>query len=239
MRLDAELRHPTYRKMDDRYAPLPPGSFDDSLGALWRKGLRLARNLAISGGLAGVGGLVLGAALTDNWLAQIFVTLFAAAVLWIPMLGITIWVSRLFGQRPAAPLPATAPADPVNARLAASWRRLSLAAPRQRERIVTLERSIGRSRTSFTGTSLDADAHELCAMIDRRLPDLIDHELDSLAPDSRNRDRQIGDLIDLVEQFARHCGSKRDGALVDSAYHAEVLKRRFEARLTDSDPLDR
>ncbi len=222
--------------MDDRYAAFPPGPFDDSVGALWRKGLRLVRNLAISGALAGVGGLVLGAALTDNWLAQIFVTLFAAAVLWLPMLGVTIWASGLFGRRRDAPLAAAAPAD---ARLAESWRRLSLAAPRQRERIVTLQRSIGRSRTSFAVASLDADAHELCAMIDRRLPDLIDHELDSLAPDSRGRDRQIGDLVDLVEQFARHCGSKRDGAAVNSAYHAEVLKRRFEARLNDSSPLDR
>ena len=219
--------------MDDRTAPYPPGPFDDGLASLWRKGLRLVRNLAISGALAGVGGLVLGAALTDNWLAQIFLTLFAAAVLWIPMLGITIWVSRLFGRRRAAPLPATARADPVNARLAASWRRLTLAAPRQRERIVTLERSIERSRTSFTGASMDADAHELCAMIDRRLPDLIDHELDSLAPDSRGRDHQVGELIDLVEQFVRHCSSKRDGVTDNSAYQAEVLRRRFEARLAD------
>lgn len=222
--------------MDDRYAPYPPGPFDDSLGALWRKGLRFARNVAISGALAGVGGLVLGAALTDNWLAQIFVTLFAAAVLWIPMLGITIWASRLFGRRREAPRPAATIDNPVNARLASSWRRLSVAAPRQRERIVTLERSLERSRTSFGGSSMDTDAHELCAMIDRRLPDLIDHELDSLSPDSRGRDAQLGDLVDLVEQFVRHCGKKRDGAADDSAYQAEVLKRRFEARLNDDTP---
>ena len=126
----------------------------------------------------------------------------------------------------------------VDSRLAAGWRRLGLAAPRQRERIATLERSLDRSRTSFAGATMDADAHELCAMIDRRLPDLIDHELDSLAPDSRGRERQIGDLVDLVEQFVRHCSSKRDGAAVDSAYHAEVLKRRFEARLADDRPFD-
>lgn len=224
--------------MDDRYASFPPGSFDDNIGALWRKGLRLVRNLAISGVLAGVGGLVLGAVLTDNWLAQIFVTLFAAAVLWLPMLGFTIWVSRLFGPRRETPPSTSAVDNPAHSRLASSWRRLSLAAPRQRERIVTLQRSIERSRTSFAGASLDADAHELCAMIDRRLPDLIDHELDSLAPDSRGRDRQIGDLVDLVEQFARHCGSKRDGAADNSAYQAEILRRRFEARLADDRPFD-
>ncbi len=83
---------------------------------------------------------------------------------------------------------------------------------------------------------MDSDAGELCAMIDKRLPDLIDHELDSLAPDSRGRDKQVGELVDLVEQFVRHCGAKRDGAVDHSAYQAEVLKRRFEARLNDDTP---
>lgn len=219
--------------MDDRTAPCPPDPFGDGLATLWSKGLRLARNLAIAGGLAGIGGIALGAALTDGWLAQIFVTLFAAAVLWIPMLVATIWVSRLFGRRRVVPKQVGAPGTLVDVRLAASWRRLSLAAPRQRERIITLERSLERSRTSFAASSMDADAHELCAMIDRRLPDLIDHELDSLAPDSRGRDAQVGELVDLVEQFVRHCGSKRDGVSDNSAYQAEVLRRRFEARLAD------
>ena len=85
---------------------------------------------------------------------------------------------------------------------------------------------------------MDADAHELCAMIDKRLPDLIDHELNSLAPDTRGRERQVGELIDMVEQFVRHCGNKRDGAQVRFRYQAEVLKRRFEARLADPTPFD-
>lgn len=224
--------------MDDR-TPYLPAPYEDGLTALWRKGVRLARNLAIAGAMAGVSGLVLGATLTDGWLAQIFVTLFAAAVLWLPMLGLTIWASRLFGRRrPATPSTIEATASPVDTRLAASWHRLGLAAPRQRDRIATLQRSLDRSRSSFAGVRLDADAYELCAMIDRRLPDLIDHELDSLAPDNRGRNRQVGELVDLVEQFARHCSAKRDGAAVDSAYHAEVLKRRFEARLNDSSPFD-
>lgn len=225
--------------MDDRYAPYPPGPLGDGLAALWRKGLNLARKVAIAGALAGVGGIALGAALTDNWFAQIFLTLFAAAALWIPILAATVWVGRRLERRRDAPQQAVATNSLVNARLAASWRRLSLAAPGQRERIIALERSLDRSRTSFAASSLDADAHELCAMIDRRLPDLIDHELDSLAPDNRSRERQVGELIELVEQFTRHCGSKRDGAHDNSAYHAEVLKRRFEARLADPGTLDR
>lgn len=222
--------------MDDRYLPYPPNPFEDGLTNLWRQGLRLVRNVAIAGALAGLGGILLGAALTDGWLAQIFVTIFAALVLWLPMLGATIWASRLFGgRRRAAPSQVDVTpnkADPDN-RLAASWRRLSLAAPRQRERIVTLQRSLERSRTSLGATAMDTDAHELCAMIDKRLPDLIDHELDSLAPDSRGRNAQVGELVDLVEQFVRHCGAKRDGSAVNSAYQAEVLRRRFEARLAD------
>ncbi len=225
--------------MDDRYSPYPPSQFEDGLTNLWRQGLRLARNVAIAGALAGLGGIFLGAALTDGWLAQIFVTLFAAFLLWLPMLGVVVWASRIFGRRGRA-VPnhidvTPNKVDPDNP-LAASWRRLSLAAPRQRERIVTLQRSIERSRTSLAAKEMDSDAGELCAMIDKRLPALIDHELDSLAPDSRGRDRQVGELVDLVEQFARHCGTRRDGAGDDSAYQAEVLKRRFEARLADDTP---
>lgn len=225
--------------MDDRYSPYPPSPFDDGIANLWRQGLRFARNVAIAGALAGLGGIVLGAVLTDGWLAQIFVTLFAAFVLWLPMLGVTIWASRLLGgRRRAGPVTVDVTPNTVENRLESSWRRLSVAAPRQRERIVTLQRSLVRSRTSFAATSMDTDAHELCAMIDKRLPDLIDHELDSLAPDSRGRERQVGELVDLVEQFVRHCGAKRDGAADHSAYQAEVLKRRFEARLNDDRPFD-
>ena len=225
--------------MDDRYSPYPPSPFDQGLAKMWRNGLRLARNVAIAGALAGLGGIVLGAALTDGWLAQIFLTLFAAFVLWLPMIGLTVWASRLLGRRGRS-VPNHVDVTPGkvdrDSPLAASWRRLSLAAPRQGQRIVTLQRSLERSRSSFAATSMDSDAHELCAMIDRRLPDLIDHELDSLAPDSRGRDQQVGDLVDLVEQFVRHCGAKRDGAADNSAYQAEVLKRRFEARLADDTP---
>lgn len=225
--------------MDERYSSFPPGPFDEGIANLWRRGLRLARNVAMAGALAGLGGIVLGAALTDGWLAQIFVTLFAAFLLWLPMLGLVVWVSRLLDRRGrghATPgtidVTPNRTVDPLNA----SWQRLALAAPRQRDRIVSLQRSLDRSRTSLAATSMDTDAHELCAMIDKRLPALIDHELDSLAPDSRGRDRQVGDLIDLVEQFVRHCGAKRDGIGDDSAYRAEVLKRRFEARLNDDAP---
>lgn len=225
--------------MDERYSPYSPSPLEDGLGNLMRQGLRFARNVAIAGVLAGLGGLVLGAALTDGWLGQIFVTLFAAFLLWLPMLGLTMWVSRMLGRRGQA-VPAVVDVTPNKPedRLSSSWRRLSVAAPRQRERIVSLQRSLDRSRTSLSNAALDADAGELCAMIDKRLPDLIDHELDSLAPDSRGRDRQVGELVDLVEQFVRHCGAKRDGAADSSAFQAEVLKRRFETRLADDRPFD-
>ena len=225
--------------MDHRTSHYPPGPFGQGLAGLWRRGLILARNVAIAGALAGLGGIVLGAALTDNWLAQIFVTLFAAFVLWLPMLGVTVWASRLFGRRGrAGPGVVDVVPNTPEGRLETSWQRLVRVAPRQRERIVSLQRSLDRSRTSLAATTMDTDAHELCAMIDKRLPALIDHELDSLAPDSKGRERQVGDLVDLVEQFVRHCGSKRDGVADSSAYQAEVLKRRFEARLADDRPFD-
>ena len=79
--------------------------------------------------------------------------------------------------------------------------------------------------------ALDPDAHDLCVLIDRRLPELIDRELDALPPDDRGRREGVAALIRLVEQFARHCGAKRDGRAASSAYEAEVLRRRFEERL--------
>ncbi len=222
------------------HSPYPPSPFDDGITKLWQRGLRLVRTLAIAGALAGLGGIVLGAALTDGWFTQIFVTLFASLMLWVPMTVLTVSVSRWLDRRRAPrQIDATANAvwpDAAGSRLETSWRRLGMAAPRQRERIMTLQRSLDRSRHSLSAATMDTDAHELCVMIDKRLPDLIDHELDSLAPDSKGRDRQVGDLVDLVEQFVRHCGSKRDGAGDDSAYRAEVLKRRFEARLNDDKP---
>ncbi len=135
--------------MDDRYSPYPPTPFDDGIANLWRQGLRFARNVAIAGALAGLGGIVLGAVLTDGWLAQIFVTLFAAFVLWLPMLGVTMWASRLLGgRRRTGPVTVDVTPNKVDSRLESSWRRLSVAAPRQRDRIVTLQRSLERSRSS-------------------------------------------------------------------------------------------
>jgi hypothetical protein len=228
--------------MNDRSSPYPPGPFDQVVSNFWQNGLRIVRNVAIAGVLAGLCGMVLGAVLTDGWLAQIFVTLFASFLLWLPMIGVTLWASRLAGRRRRPDrqqvdvTPNTSSTETAEDRLAASWRRLGRAAPRQRERITALERSLGRSRTSLGQVRLDSDAHELCAMIDRRLPDLIDHELDSLAPDSRGRDQQVSELVDLVEQFVRHCGTRSEGAADQSAYQAEILKRRFETRLSNDQP---
>ena len=78
---------------------------------------------------------------------------------------------------------------------------------------------------------LDPDAHDLCVLIDRRLPELIERELDSLPPGDRERRERLSSLIALVEDFARHCGRKRDGSPAGSDYQAEVLRRRFEERL--------
>mgnify|MGYP006186018425 CR=1 FL=1 len=61
---------------------------------------------------------------------------------------------------------------------------------------------------------------------------LIHRELDHLAPDDRNRRRQIGELIELIEQFARHCSRKRSGDKAIAAHEAAVLRRRFESHLS-------
>ena len=79
---------------------------------------------------------------------------------------------------------------------------------------------------------MDPDANDLCILIDRRLPELIDRELDSLAPDDRGRTKQLDELVDLVEQFARHCSRSREGGS-HAEREAAILRRRFEHRLTE------
>lgn len=196
------------------------------------RGMRFARRVALAFGLAAVGGIVIGAAVTDNWFAQIFVTILAGAALWVPMLFALLGVERLFARRPtrhADVIEATAVAVPATG--GRHWQRLAAAAPAERERIGALQRSLDNSQRALTASKLDPDAHDLCVLIDRRLPELIEHELDTLPPDDRGRRQAIGDLIGLVEQFARHCSRKRDGEGPDSSYQAEILRRRFEERL--------
>ena len=57
------------------------------------------------------------------------------------------------------------------------------------------------------------------------------HRLDTLPPDDRNRGRQVAELVDLIEQFARHCSRPRSGDVDDAGFEAAVLRRRFEDRL--------
>ena len=112
------------------------------------------------------------------------------------------------------------------------WRRLAVAAPRDAERIGVLQRSIERSRLALGRAELDPEAHEVCLLIDRRLPELIEHELDDLAPDDLGRRRQIDELVDLIEQFARDCSRRNGSDTVAGRHGAEVLRRRFEAHLS-------
>ena len=195
------------------------------------RGMRLAKRAALAFALAAVGGIAIGAAATDNWLAQIFVTILAGAALWVPVLITLLGIERLFARQPAPPgvIEATAVAVPDPG--GRHWQRLAAAAPAERERIAALQRSVEHSHRTLSSASLDPEAHDLCVLIDRRLPELIDHELDTLPPDDRGRRQAISELVGLVEQFARHCSRKREGETADSRRQAEILRRRFEERL--------
>lgn len=207
-------------------------SFGDRVSAMAARGIRIAKRMALAFGLAVIGGIAIGAAATDNAFALIFVSILAAVGLWVPILFALLGVERLFarrGPRPAATAIVEAPAAATGA--GASWRRLANAAPAERERIASLQRSLDNSHRALAAAKLDPDAHDLCVLIDRRLPELIDRELDSLPPDDRGRRQGVDELIGLVEQFARHCGRKRDGQQIDTSHQAQVLRRRFEERL--------
>lgn len=209
----------------------PP--LNDRMTAIWRRGVRLAARLAVAFGLSVVTAILLGAAVTDNALVQIVVTVLAALGFWIPFAFLLAAVERLFTGRRWRRTEPAATGRGSNAEAEESWRRLAATAPGQSERVAVLRRSFERSRVALGQAELDPDAHDLCVLIDRRLPDLIHRELDHLAPDDRNRRRQIGELIELIEQFARHCSRKRSGDGTIPGHEAAVLRRRFEAHLSD------
>ena len=204
---------------------------DDPFAGLLQRGMRIARRLGISFALSVVAAIVVGAASTDNWFAQLLITAFAAIAFWPPLFFLTLGIERLFSRRFAQAQAVAAPIVACTDETDRVWRRLAAAAPNHAERIVVLHRSIDRSRASLGSAELDVDAHEICALIDRRLPELIERELDDLPPDDRNRGRQIDELVGLIEQFARDC-SRRNASSSPNRYSAEVLRRRFEEHLS-------
>jgi len=200
----------------------------------WQHGVRIATRFAIAFGLSTITGIGIGFAVTDNVLAQIFVTLLAAFALWIPFV---VGVTRLDGWRIArrnrkaqAALPI---AQRANKEFEQDWQRLLSLVPTERSRLSAIKSSIDRSRRELGKADLDPDALDLCVLIDRRLPELVRHELKDLPPDDAGRRRQVSELVDLVEQFARHCSRQRDNVSSGNAREAEILRRRFEARLAD------
>jgi hypothetical protein len=208
----------------------PRSTFQDRLADAAARGVRIAKYMALSFALAVVVGIGIGALVADNAFVQIFVTVLAAFGLWLPILiGALAVDSRLerWRSRPTAPGARVIEASAVDA----CWTRLASTAPEQSERIGAIHRSLASSHAALRGAKLDPDAHDLCVLIDRRLPELIDRQLDSLPPDDRGRREAVSSLIDLVEQFARHCGRKRDGRSDGADYDAEVLRRRFEEQL--------
>lgn len=200
---------------------------------LWKRGVRLATRLAIAFGAATVTAIVLGAAVTDNAFAQIVVTVLAAFALWLPFAVLIAGAERIFKWRRAPRAEAAAPQLGRSKEADESWRRLRLAAPAHSERITALGRSLERSRLMLGTAALDPDAHELCVLIDRRLPELIDREIENLSPDDRNRNRELGELVELIEQFARHCSRNPSAETGAPRYDAAVLRRRFEDRLSE------
>ncbi len=209
--------------MPDRFDARP--SLNDRFAEIAERGMRIAKYLALSFAVAVVGGIAIGAAVADNAFVQIFVTFLAAIALWLPILLAALWVDSRF-DRFRREKPSAAETVIEATAVDASWTRLVRAAPAERERIGVIQRSLASSHLALRDAKLDPDAHDLCVLIDRRLPELIDRELDALPPDDRGRREGVTSLIALVEQFARHCG-RADS----SSYEAEVLRRRFEERL--------
>lgn len=115
------------------------------------------------------------------------------------------------------------------------WQKLTKLAPSKRSRLTRTKSSIDRNRLALGKAHLDPEAHDLCVLIDRRLPELVRHELDDLPPDDGGRRHQLGELIGLVERFSRHCESHGDRVSNGNSREAAILRRRFEVRLAADD----
>jgi hypothetical protein len=211
-----------------------PAALSERMTSYWERGVRIATRFAFAFGLSTLTGVGIGFAVTDNVLAQIFVAILSAFALWIPfVVGVArfeAWRKSQRNRRASTPLPV---AQQVNKDFEQDWQRLLLLAPTERSRLSAIKASIDRSRLALAKADLDPDAHDLCVLIDRRLPELVGHALDDLPPNDAGRRRQVGELIDLVEQFARHCGRQRDSVSSGTAREAAILRRRFEAQLAD------
>lgn len=208
---------------------LPHGlSLQERLADAAQRGMRIAKYMALSFAIAVVAGIGIGAWVADNAFVQIFVTFLATLGLWLPILLATLAIDSRARRPSRTGGPAIIEATAVDA----SWVRLASAAPFERDRIGAIQRSLANSYGALRDAKLDPDAHDLCVLIDRRLPELIDRELDALPPGDRERRERLDSLIGLVEDFARHCGRNRDGSPQGSEYQAEVLRRRFEERLS-------
>ncbi len=214
----------------------PP--FGDRITFLWKQGMRLVMRAAIAFALSTATAIAVGAAVTDSAFVQILVTVMAALAFWIPSFFIVVGIDRWLARRSTRRAGRRSPHQDAERAMATSgdddvWRRLFASAPSEAQRLAVLKRSLENTRLALARAELDPEAHELCILIDRRLPDLIHHELEILPPDDTHRRQKLGELIDLVEQFARHC-SRRDSAdEADAEYQAKVLRRRFEARLSE------
>ena len=209
-------------------------TLNDRMTSYWERGLRIATRFAIAFGLSTLTGIGIGFAVTDNVLAQLFVTVLAAVALWIPfVVGVARFEAWRDGRRERRALASLPIAHHANRAFERDWQRLVSLAPAERVRLSAIKSSIDRSRLALGRDELNPNAHDLCVLIDRRLPELVHHALEDLPPDDAGRRRQVGELVDLVEQFARHCGRERDSVSSGNAREAEILRRRFEARLAD------
>lgn len=209
---------------------------EEPFAGLIRRGMRVAKRLAISFALAVVLAIGVGAVSTDNAFVQILITAVATCALWLPLFFAIAGIERLFARKPAREQtaePSLASPGQDEDRI---WRRLAAAAPHHADRIAVLRRSIDRSRLTLGNAELDPDAHDVCLLIDRRLPELIERDLDDLPPDDRGRSRHIGELIDLIEQFARDCSRRNSSNSSADRHSADVLRRRFEAHLSSFNP---
>lgn len=127
----------------------------------------------------------------------------------------------------------TFPADQI----AQVWDRLEDEAPLHAARIGIARRSTERSRKALKARHLDPSAHSALVMLERRVPELIDQELNLADESGGHRGSKIvEELVELLERLAADCERQLGSNSRLDASETRLLRQHVE-RYLDRDGL--
>ncbi len=169
-------------------------------------------------------------------MALLLVVPFAVAIYWLmrprPLADPEAWrVPRARAETP--PLKRATFRRVFSAdQIAQVWDRLEDEAPHQAARIAVARRSTEQSRQALKARHLELAAHSALVMLEKRIPELIDDELNMAGglPGPAGV-RAIDELVDLLERFAADCERQLGRDRRMGASETRLLRQHIERYL--------